>query len=111
MPYSLAAKPRTKGHTHMPRGYIIGHITVTNAEAYQDYIVGNTPIIKAHGGKPIVRGGASLEPEGSPYTRHVIFEFPDYASALALYNDPEYQKVARFRRENATSMIVLAEGV
>jgi uncharacterized protein (DUF1330 family) len=95
----------------MPKGYIIGHVTVTNADAYQEYIIRDTPIIESYGGKPIVRGGASLAPEGSPYTRHVIFEFPDYASALALYNDPEYQKVARIRRENATSMIVLAEGV
>ena len=95
----------------MPKGYIIGHVTVTNADAYQEYIIRDTPIIESYGGKPIVRGGASLAPEGNPYTRHVIFEFPDYASALALYNDPEYQKVAQIRRENATSMIVLAEGV
>jgi len=95
----------------MPKGYIIGHVTVTNADAYQEYIIRDTPIIESYGGKPIVRGGASLAPEGSPYTRHVNFEFPDYASALALYNDPEYQKVAQIRRENATSMIVLAEGV
>ena len=95
----------------MPKGSIIGPVTVTNTEAYQDYITGNSPIIKAHGGKPIVRGGASEAPEGSPYSRHVIFEFPDYASAQALYNDPEYQKVAQIRRDNAISMIILAEGI
>jgi hypothetical protein len=41
MPDSLASELRTKGRTHMPKG----HIIVMNAEAYQDYIVGNTPII------------------------------------------------------------------
>ena len=95
----------------MPKGYIIGHITVTNAEAYQEYIVRDTPLIAAFGGKPIVRGGVSQEVEGEPFSRHVIFEFPDYASAKPLYNDPEYQEVAQIRRDNATSMIVLVEGV
>jgi len=95
----------------MPKGYIIGHVTVTNAEAYQEYIIRDTPLIAAFGGKPIVRGGASQEVEGEPFSRHVIFEFPDYESAKALYNDPEYQEVAQIRRDNATSMIVLVEGV
>lgn len=95
----------------MPKGYIIGHITVNNPEAYQEYIVRDTPLIKAHGGKPIVRGGTSEVPEGPEFERHVIFEFPDFESAKALYYDPEYQEVARIRRENATSMITLVEGV
>lgn len=95
----------------MPKGYIIGHITVSDAEAYQEYIVRASPIIAAFGGTPIVRGGASREVEGGPFGRHVIFEFPDYASAKALYNSPEYQEVAQIRRENSNSMIVLVEGV
>ncbi len=95
----------------MPKGYIIGHITVSDAEAYQEYIVRASPIIAAFGGMPIVRGGASEEVEGGPFGRHVIFEFPDYASAKALYNSPEYQEVAQIRRENSNSMIVLVEGV
>jgi uncharacterized protein (DUF1330 family) len=41
----------------------------------------------------------------------VVFEFDDYRKATALYHDPAYQEVARIRRENATSMIVLVEGV
>lgn len=95
----------------MPKGYIIGHITVNNAEAYQEYIVRDTPMIESYGGRPIVRGGPSIEAEGAPYSRHVVFEFPDFESAKALYNDPEYQKIAQIRRDNATSMIVLVEGV
>lgn len=95
----------------MPKGYIIAHITVNNPEAYQEYIVRDTPLIASYGGKALVRGGASEEPEGPQFTRHVVFEFDDFEKAKALYNDPEYQEVARIRRENATSMIVLAEGV
>ncbi|MEL6838077.1 MAG: DUF1330 domain-containing protein [Pseudomonadota bacterium] len=95
----------------MPKGYIIGHITVNNAEAYQEYIVRDTPLIEAAGGKPLVRGGEAENAEGPDFARHVVFEFPDFASAKALYYSNEYQEVARIRRENATSMIVLVEGV
>ena len=95
----------------MPKGYIIGHVTVNDAQAYQEYIVRDTPMIEAHGGRPIVRGGPSETAEGPEFSRHVIFEFPDYESAKALYYSAEYQEVARIRRENATSMIVLVEGV
>ncbi len=95
----------------MPKGYIIGHITVNSPDAYQEYIIKDTPMIAAYGGKPIVRGGQNEVPEGTEFDRHVIFEFPDYASAKALYYSKEYQEVARIRRENATSMIILVEGV
>ncbi|MDX8352423.1 DUF1330 domain-containing protein [Cognatiyoonia sp. IB215182] len=95
----------------MPKGYIIGHITVNDPEAYQEYIVRDTPLIEAAGGKPLVRGGEAENAEGPEFARHVIFEFPDFESAKALYYSEEYQDVARIRRENATSMIVLVEGV
>ena len=95
----------------MPKGYIIGHITVNNPDAYAEYIRRDTPIIASFGGKPIVRGGQSETMDGPPYTRHVVFEFPDFERAKALYNDPEYQEVANIRRANADSMIVLVEGV
>ncbi|MGJ8622318.1 MAG: DUF1330 domain-containing protein [Yoonia sp.] len=95
----------------MPKGYIIGHITVDNPEAYAEYIRRDTPIIQSYGGNPIVRGGTSETLDGPEYSRHVVFEFPDYASAKACYSDPEYQEVAKIRRDNATSMIVLVEGV
>ena len=95
----------------MPKGYIIGHITETNPEDYKEYIVRNTPIIKSYGGRPLVRGGMSMAPEGPQYDRHVVFEFDDYDRAKALYHDPNYQEVAQIRWDNATSMIVLVEGV
>ena len=36
----------------MPKGYIIGHITVTDPEAYQEYVIKDTPILKGLGGVP-----------------------------------------------------------
>lgn len=95
----------------MPKGYVIAHVSVTNPEAYQEYVARDTPIIASYGGRPLARGGRSEEPEGPQFDRHVIFEFDDFEQAKAMYNDPAYQEVAQIRRDNSDSMIVLVEGV
>lgn len=95
----------------MPKGYIIGHITVTNPEAYKEYIERDTPILENLGGTFVIRGGQSQVMEGTVHQRHVAIEFPSYQAALAAYNDPEYQEVADIRRRNAESTIIVVEGV
>lgn len=95
----------------MSKGYIIGHITVNDPEAYKEYIERDTPILESHGAKFIVRGGESEIPEGETQNRHVVIEFEDFETAKRAYNDPEYQAVAEIRRRTATSTIILVEGV
>ena len=95
----------------MAKGYIIGHITVNDLDAYQEYVAQNTPILTKYGGRPLIRGGPSETPEGVQFTRHVVFEFDSFEAAKAHYTSPEYQEVMAIRHANADSMIVLAEGV
>ncbi|MEM6941869.1 MAG: DUF1330 domain-containing protein [Pseudomonadota bacterium] len=94
----------------MPKGYIIGHITVTDPEGYPEYVRRDTPILQAHGAKFVVRGGQQEVLEGEAGQRTVVIEFESYAAALAAYNDPEYQEVAEIRRRCAQSMIMVVEG-
>ena len=94
----------------MPKGYIIAHVTVNDPEAYKEYVVRDTPILQSHGGRFIVRGGAGKVPEGEPFDRHVVIEFPSYEAALAAYHDPEYQEVAEIRRRTSKSTITIVEG-
>lgn len=94
----------------MPKGYIIGHVTVNDPEAYKEYVARDTPILNALGGTFIVRGGQAEVPEGETLERHVIIEFPSFEAAKAAYHDPEYQEVAKIRKANATSIFVLVEG-
>ncbi|TRD19816.1 DUF1330 domain-containing protein [Palleronia caenipelagi] len=94
----------------MPKGYIIGHIRVTDPEGYPEYVQKDTPILQAHGARFIVRGGQSETPEGEEMGRHVVIEFDSYEAAKAAYNDPEYQAVAEIRRRCAESTIILVEG-
>lgn len=95
----------------MPKGYIIGHITVKDPEAYKEYVERDTPILHRLGGRFVVRGGTSEMLEGEAYQRHVVIEFPSYAEALAAYHDPDYQEVAKIRQRTADSTILVVEGV
>ncbi len=94
----------------MPKGYIIGHITVNDPEAYKEYVERDTPILERLGGRFIVRGGPSEAPEGALYDRHVVIEFPSYEMAKAAYHDPDYQEVVKIRHRTADSRIIIVEG-
>jgi uncharacterized protein (DUF1330 family) len=95
----------------MPKGYIIGQITVTDPEGYPEYVRLDTPILESHGAKFVVRGGRSEVMEGTAGDRHVVIEFPSYDAAMAAWNDPDYQEVADIRRRCAESTIIIVEGV
>ncbi|MGJ8612475.1 MAG: DUF1330 domain-containing protein [Octadecabacter sp.] len=94
----------------MAKGYIIGHVTVTNAEAYKDYVARDTPMFLAAGARILIRGGEADNVEGPKYDRHVVFEFESYKAAYDFYYSPDYQDVLKIRHANADSMIVLVEG-
>lgn len=94
----------------MPKGYIIGHITVTDPEGYPEYVRRDTPILESHGARFIIRGGKSETLEGQSQDRHVVIEFPSYEAALAAYHDPDYQEVAEIRRRCAESTMIIVEG-
>ena len=95
----------------MPKGYIIGNITVNDPDGYKEYIEKDTPILLGLGGTFVVRGGQSEIAEGDALSRHVVIEFPSYEMAKAAYNDPAYQEVAKIRRRTAESTVILVEGV
>jgi len=94
----------------MPKGYLIAHVTVRDPEAYQEYVRRDTPIFESFGGRFLVRGGECDVVEGESLERHVVIEFPDYATAQACYHSKEYQEVAAIRRATASSVLILVEG-
>ena len=96
----------------MPKGYIIGHITVHDPENYKEYVARDTPVLKRLGARFIVRGGQSEHPEGEvpEGQRHVVIEFDSYDQAKAAYYDPEYQEISLIRKRTAESTIILVEG-
>jgi uncharacterized protein (DUF1330 family) len=94
----------------MPKGYWIGRVDVKSDEGYKPYAMGNQAIFKKFGGRYVIRAGKFECVEGNARSRNVVIEFPDYASALACYNSPEYQQNMKLRLPHATADIVVVEG-
>jgi uncharacterized protein (DUF1330 family) len=94
----------------MAKGYWIARVQVNSQEGYAPYAAANPAIFKKFGGKFIVRSGKFECPEGESRSRNVVIEFPDYATALACYNSPEYQANIKVRQPHAVADLVIIEG-
>ena len=94
----------------MAKGYWIGRVDVSNDEGYKPYAAANLAIFKKFGGRYVVRGGKFTGVEGQSRSRNVVIEFPDYATAMACYNSPEYQEAKRKRTTAGNAEIVIVEG-
>jgi len=92
--------------------YVIVDSKVTDPERIKAYgaKVGDT--LKAHGGRPIVAGGAIevIEGDWTP-SRLVVVEFADADAARRWYNSPEYQEILPIRLEAADDNFLIVEGL
>jgi uncharacterized protein (DUF1330 family) len=94
------------------KGYAIVRVNVTDPERYKDYSAGTEASLQPHGGRFIVRGGATECVEGSwDVGRTVVIEFPSIDAARAWYHSDAYQELAKVRREASSADFVLVEGV
>ena len=92
--------------------YLVVDIEITDADAYENYRAKVPALIAAHGGRYLVRGGASEVLEGTWQPRRtVILEFPDMVSLKAFWQDPQYQPLRAIRELAAKSNLVAVEGV
>jgi uncharacterized protein (DUF1330 family) len=74
----------------MAKGYWIVRVDVKNEEGTKAYAAASPAIYEKFGGRYLVRSNKCEVPEGTTRSRHVVVEFPDYASAVACYHSPEY---------------------
>ncbi len=94
----------------MPKGYWIASVDVTHPEEYKAYVAANAAAFRKFGARFLVRGGKSECMEGKFRSRIVVIEFPDFASALACYRSPEYEKALRLRLGKSEADILVIEG-
>jgi uncharacterized protein (DUF1330 family) len=94
----------------MARGYWVARVDVNSEDGYKPYAAANPPIFKKFGGRFVVRGGKFECPEGQSRMRNVVIEFPDYETALACYNSPEYQANIKVRQPHSFADLVIIEG-
>ena len=93
------------------KGYWIAlHKTIHDSKNLKDYSVKVTPVIKGYGGKPLVRGGDYQCLEGENFLRTVIWEFPNYESAIACHNSKEYQEGWSLAKDTTERNLQIIEG-
>ena len=92
--------------------YVLVDVDVTDAGRYDEYRALAAASVEQHGGRYLVRGGASevLEGERVP-NRLVVLEFADADAARAWYHSAEYGEARATRAGAATGSFILVEGV
>jgi uncharacterized protein (DUF1330 family) len=95
----------------MPKAYWIAHVTVTNPEQYQHYVVGSKIAFEKYGAVMLARGGDFQQMEGQGHARNVVIEFPSLQAAKDCYNSPEYQAAKAKRKDAGVANVLLVEGV
>ena len=88
--------------------YILVDCEVTDPARYEGYKQAAQAAVARHGGRYLVRGGATdvLEGEWQPH-RIVVLEFPSQDALRRFYASPEYQ-AARALRAGAARMNMIA---
>ena len=95
-----------------PPAYVVNQIEVTDQAKFMTYAQAALPIIKAHGGEIIVRGGSPEALWGaSPGNRVVIIRFPSREAARAWRNSADYAAILPVRDASSTSQVYVVDGV
>lgn len=92
--------------------YFICTMSIHDPETYRKYTALTPATLARYGGKFLTRGDAVETVEGGPVfeERLVLIEFPDRQTALAWYNDADYQSAAVFRRLASKGRMLLQAG-
>jgi uncharacterized protein (DUF1330 family) len=94
----------------MAKGYWIGRVDVTDAEAYKRYVTANAKAFAKYGARFLVRGGTFEAVEGKARSRNVVIEFPSYDAAIDCYRSPEYAEALAIRLDAGIADILVIEG-
>jgi uncharacterized protein (DUF1330 family) len=93
--------------------YWIARSKINDPVEYKKYTDLAGDIVRARGGKVLVRGGRFQIMEGpEKFHRFIVVEFPTFEQAVACFNSPEYQAASEFRRRNGAGEVenVIVEG-
>ena len=93
--------------------YLVVDTDVTHPERYEDYKRLAKPIVEAHGGHYLARGGTITRKETDLWDpkRLVLIRFDSAEQAQRFYDSPEYQQVLQISKESARRTVVILEGL
>lgn len=96
--------------------YLHAQLLITDPALYRSYAQAVAPVLAAHGGRVLVRGGAVQVREGPvlegqvPERFQVLVEFPSMAALQAFYDAPEYAPLITMRQQAAQGTLAFIEG-
>ena len=93
--------------------YWIARAKINDPVQYKKYPDPIAPVIDAHGGRILGRGGHYEVLEGTKkFERHAVIEFPSMEAVLACYHSKDYQAARQFRLGGVgENELVIVEGV
>lgn len=93
------------------KAFIVGHITVKDAEKWAEYCRRVPGTVAPWGGEVLARGTRTSVLAGEhDHTDTVVIRFPDTGSVNAWHDSPAYQELAKLRRQAADVVIISYEG-
>jgi uncharacterized protein (DUF1330 family) len=92
--------------------YIVVQVEVHDPVAYAEYKKDVPATLALYDGKFLVRGGQveTLEGDWMP-ERFVILQFPSVGRAKEWWSSPEYRAIVDIRYRNASSRMIVVQGV
>ena len=92
--------------------YMIVDISVHDEQTYATYVAKAQEIVRAHGGRYLVRGGEIRSRSGGwDPQRIVLIEFPGMDQLRSCFRSSQYAEIAPMRERSTDARVVIVEGV
>ena len=93
-------------------GYVVADAEVTDEDLFTDYLERVPAVVADHGGKYVVRGGATEVVQGD-WTPHrtVVIEFDNVEQARAHTNSSDYAELGEIRSKSSKTNVIIVDGV
>lgn len=90
--------------------YVIFEAVITDPEQYAHYRAAAGASVAAHGGRYLVRGGATEACEGPAPARIAVLEFPTMDAATAWYHSEQYTEARALRESACDARLFIVDG-
>ena len=93
-------------------GYVIIDVEITDEALFAEFAEKIVPVVEAHGGKYLVRGGAAqiITGDRTPH-RVVVMEYESVERAREFINSDGYKALEDIRVGSANTSLIIVEGI
>jgi uncharacterized protein (DUF1330 family) len=95
----------------MSKGYLIAHIRVHDADAFEEFKALSGAAIKAHNGRVLVRNPQPDHREGGAQGLAIVIEFDSIDAARDFYQSDAYSEARAVREKISETDLILVEGL